>query len=178
MKYSVICLILALLPVTSPAQPKKLASETDFYKILTFTPPPGQVLEAGGIEVLPDGKVAVGTRRGDVWLIDNAYDEDPQKAKFSRFAHGLHEVLGLAHKDGWLYVTQRPDVTRIKDTNHDGKADVFEVVTDGWEINGDYHEYAFGSRFDKEGNLWIALCLTGSFNSHSKFRGWAGKVTP
>ena len=69
-------------------------------------------------------------------------------------------------------------MTRIKDTNGDGKADVFEVVTDGWEINGDYHEYAFGSRFDKNGNIWITLCLTGSFNSNSKFRGWAGKVTP
>ena len=158
-------------------KPAKPATEADFYKLLTFTPPPGEVLEAGAIEVLADGKVAVGTRRGEIWLIDNAYDNDPKKVKFSRFAHGLHEVLGLAQKDGWLYVTQRPDVSRIKDTNGDGKADVFEVVTDGWEINGDYHEYAFGSRFDKNGEMWITLCLTGSFNSNSKFRGWAVKVT-
>src|SRR5205085_10605481 len=125
-------------------------AEAEYYKILTFTPPPGAVLEAGGIEALPDGKVAVGTRRGEVWLIDNAYDDDPAKAKFSRFAHGLHEVLGLAQKDGWLYVTHRPDITRIKDTTGRGKADVFEVVTVGWEINCVYHEYAFGSRFDKK----------------------------
>jgi glucose/arabinose dehydrogenase len=156
--------------------PLKPETEADYYKILTFTPPPGEVLEAGAIETLPNGKVAVGTRRGEVWLIDNAYDPDPKKAKFSRFAHGLHEVLGLAQKDGWLYVTQRPDVSRIKDSDGDGKADVFEVVTDGWEINGDYHEYAFGSRFDKNGELWITLCLTGSFTSDSKFRGWALKV--
>src|SRR5438094_116396 len=96
----------------------------------------------------------------------------------SRFAHGLHEVLGLAYKDGWLYVTQRCDVSRIKDTDADGKADLFEVVSDGWEISGDYHEYCFGSRFDKDGNIWLALCLTGSFTSDTKFRGWAGKVTP
>src|SRR5260221_8156713 len=121
--------------------------------------------------------MALGTRRGEVWLIDNAYDPDPKNVKFSRFAHGLHEVLGLAQKDGWLYVTQRPDVTRIKDTDGDGKADLFEVVTQGWEINGDYHEYAFGSRFDKDGNIWITLCLTGSFNSNSKFRGWGGRGT-
>src|SRR5580704_8079929 len=157
---------------------KAPSAEADYYKILTFTPPPGEVLEAGAIEVLPDGKVAVGTRRGEVWLIDNAYDSDPAKAKFTRFAHGLHEVLGLAQKDGWLYVTQRPDVSRLKDTRGAGKADTFEVVTDGWEINGDYHEYAFGSRFDKNGELWLTLCLTGSFNSNSKFRGWALKVTP
>src|SRR4051794_36739709 len=186
LRYSFLIVLLPvaglLLPSTGQRQPGKKApgkgdAEEDYYKILTFTPPPGQVLEAGGIEVLPDGKVAVGTRRGEVWLIDNAYDPNPKNAKFSRFAHGLHEVLGLAHKDGWLYVTQRPDVSRIKDTDGDGKADLFEVVTDGWEINGDYHEYAFGSRFDKNGELWITLCLTGSFNSNSKFRGWAGKVT-
>src|SRR5207245_2757530 len=49
--------------------------------------------------------------------------------------------------------------------------------TDGWEISGDYHEYAFGSRFDKDGNIWVTLCLTGSFTSNVKFRGWGGKVT-
>ncbi len=156
----------------------KPATEADYYKLLTFTTPPGEVLEAGAIEMLPDGKVAVGTRRGEVWLIDNAFDPNPAKAKFTRFAHGLHEVLGLGTRDGWLYVTQRPDVSRIKDTNGDGKADRFEVITDDWEINGDYHEYALGSRFDRNGDLWITLCLTGSFNSSSKFRGWAVKVTP
>jgi len=38
--------------------------------------------------------------------------------------------------------------------------------------------YAFGSHFDKDGNIWIALCLTGSFNSNSKFVAGPGKVTP
>ncbi len=168
-----------LVPALGEAQSRKRGktAEDDFYKILTFTPPPGEVLEAGAIEVLPGNKIAVGTRRGEVWVIDNAYAADPADVKFSRFAHGLHEVLGLAYRDGWLYVTQRPDVTRIKDTDGDGKADVFEVVADGWEVSGDYHEYAFGSRFDKDGNIWITLCLTGSFTSDSKFRGWAGKVT-
>lgn len=173
--------LIAALTLTAAAAAqdrKKPEPEEEYYKLLRFSTPPGEVLEAGAIEVLPDGKVAVGTRRGEVWLIDNAYANDPKDAKFTRFAHGLHEVLGLAQKDGWLYVTQRPDVSRIKDANGDGKADTFEVVTDGWEVTGDYHEYAFGSRFDRDGNIWITLCLTGSFNSNTKFRGWAGKVTP
>jgi len=179
--YRLVALLLAVLAGSVHAQGKKPAkpeTEDDYYKLLRFDLPPGQVLEAGAIEIMPDGKVAVGTRRGEIWMIDNAYADDPKQAKFSRFAHGLHEVLGLAQKDGWLYVVHRPDVTRIKDTNGDGKADVFEVVTEGWEISGNYHEYAFGSRFDKDGNIWITLCLTGSFTSDSKFRGWAGKVTP
>jgi len=152
--------------------------EEDYYKLLRFTLPPGEVLEGGGLEFLPDGRLALGTRRGEIWMVENPLAADPKEAKFSRFAHGLHEILGLAYRDGWLYVTQRPEVTRVKDSDGDGKADVFETVSDGWEVNGDYHEYAFGSRPDKQGNIWVTLCLTGSFNSNSKFRGWAGKVTP
>jgi hypothetical protein len=165
---------------SATAQTKVKPTEEDhYYKLLRFEVPPGEVLEAGAFEILPDGKVAVGTRRGEVWLIDNASSDNPKQAKFTRFAHGLHEVLGLAwHKDGWLYLTQRCDVSRIKDSDKDGKADVFEVVSDGWEVSGDYHEYAFGSRFDKEGNIWVVLCLTGSFTSDSKFRGWCLRVTP
>jgi glucose/arabinose dehydrogenase len=157
------------------AQPKP-PTEDDYYKLHRYSLPEGEVLEAGALEVLPDGKIALGTRRGEVWIIDKGLTDDPKDAVFTRFAHGMHEILGLAYKDGWLYVTHRPDVTRIKDSKGKGRADIFEVVTDGWEINGDYHEYAFGSRFDKNGNIWIALCLTGSFNSNSKFRGWGGKV--
>src|SRR4051794_11559387 len=74
----------------APARPE---TEADFYAIRTFTPPPGEVLEAGAIEALPDGRVAVGTRRGEIWMIDHAYADDPTRAKFTRFAHGLHEVL-------------------------------------------------------------------------------------
>jgi glucose/arabinose dehydrogenase len=152
--------------------------EDDYYKVLRFQIPQGQVLEAGALEVLPDGRLAVGTRRGEIWMVENATAADPKQARFRRFAHGLHEVLGLAWRDGWLYVTQRCELTRIKDSDGDGKADVFETISDGWEISGDYHEYAFGSRFDRHGNIWIVLCLTGSFSSDAKFRGWCVRVTP
>jgi hypothetical protein len=69
-------------------------------------------------------------------------------------------------------------VSRLKDEDGDGRADRFEVVSDAWEISGDYHEYAFGSKFDREGNLWVVLCLTGSFSSEVKFRGWCLRITP
>ena len=104
--------------------------------------------------------------------------KDASKIESKMFAQGLHEVLGLAYRDGSLYATQRGEVTRLTDVNKDGTADLFETVTDGWGIDGDYHEYAFGSKFDKEGNLWVTLCLTGSFSSKNKYRGWCLRVTP
>jgi len=136
------------------------------------------VLEVGALETLPDGQLAVATRRGEIWLCKNPLTDDLDQLNFRLFASGMHEILGLAWRNGWLYCVQRPEVTRIKDENGDGRADVYETVSDAWGITGDYHEYAFGSKFDKEGNLWVALCLTGSFSSDALFRGWCLRVTP
>jgi glucose/arabinose dehydrogenase len=152
--------------------------ESDFYRITTYATPAETAMEVGSVELLPEKKLALGTRRGEIWTVENVQAMDVAKAKFTLFASGLHEVLGLAYKDGWLYATTRGEVMRIKDTSGDGRADVFETVTDGWGVSGDYHEYAFGSRFDKNGDLWVALCLTGSFSSKVPFRGWALRVKP
>ncbi|MCA9155390.1 MAG: hypothetical protein KDA38_11415, partial [Planctomycetales bacterium] len=153
-------------------------TEADYYKLTTLPIPQGVVLEASALEMLPGDRLAVASRRGDIYLVENPLAESPDEMKFTQFANGLHEVLGLAVKDDWLYVTQRCEVSRLKDTDKDGRADLFETVSDGWEINGDYHEYAFGSRFDADGNLWVALCLTGSFSSANKYRGWCLRITP
>ena len=162
----------------------KLPTEDDYYTITQLPVPAGVVLEAGGIELMSDGKLYASSRRGDIYAVTNPLAKYPAEMKFTKYAGGLHEVLGLAQRDGWLYVTQRCEMSRIKDTNQDGRADLFETVCDEWDINGDYHEYAFGSKFDKEGNSWVVLCLTGSFSSAVPYRGWCvrvsadGKMTP
>lgn len=153
--------------------------EASYYSMLTIPIPQGIVLEAGGIQLMPDGKVAVSTRLGDIYLVEGAFQNPPTNAKFHHYASGLHEVLGLTTRgDGWLYATQRGEVTRMKDVDGDLRADVFETVNDGWGITGDYHEYGFGSKFDPEGNIWVVLCLTGSFSSETDFRGWCLRITP
>ncbi|MFD2255472.1 hypothetical protein ACFSSA_02180 [Luteolibacter algae] len=150
--------------------------ESDYYTITSFQAPEGVSAEVTGITLMPEDKVAVCTRRGQVWTIENAFAHPRTPAKWNLFAEYLHEPLGLAYRDGWLYAVQRPEVTRIKDEDGDGRADYFECVSDDWGINGTNHEYTFGSRFDKEGNLWCALCLTGSFTSDSMYRGWILRV--
>ncbi|MGH7127310.1 MAG: PQQ-dependent sugar dehydrogenase, partial [Planctomycetaceae bacterium] len=170
---SLIVLLCAPLAAEEPAP-----TEDDSYRLITFPIPEGVVLEPGGFEMLPDGKVAVCSRRGEIYLVENALSEDVSKITFERYAHGLHETLGLAYRDGWLYTAQRGEVTRIKDENGDGRADLFETVCDDWGLTGDYHEYAFNSEFDQDGNLWIVLCLTGSFTSEAPYRGWCVRVTP
>lgn len=153
-------------------------TEADFYKITTFTTPAETAMEVGAVELLPGGKIALGTRRGEIWTVNHADQSDPAKAEYKLYASGLHEVLGLAYKDGSLYATTRYEITKITDVDGDGRADVFDNYNDGWGISGDYHEYAIGSRFDKSGDLWVTLCLTGSFSSKVPFRGWAVRVKP
>lgn len=153
-------------------------NQSEFYKTTDLVPPEGVVLEAGAMCMLSNGKLAVASRRGEIWMVDNPLSDQVGPSNFHLFAQGLHEPLGLAERDGWLYVTQRPEVSRLRDTNKDGLADEFEVVADGWEVSGDYHEYAFGSKFDREHNLWVTLCLTGSFGSDVLFRGWCVRVSP
>ena len=170
------CLIIVMASPVSADDHKPV--ENDYYKMVSFDIPKEIMLEAGGIELLPDGRLAVATRRGEIWFVDKPFADSPTDATFRRFAHGLHEVLGLVYRDGWLYATQRGEVTRLKDTDADGKADQFETVNADWQISGDYHEYAFGSRFDRDGNIWVVLCLTGSFSSDCKYRGWCLRITP
>ena len=150
-------------------------AEREFYKVTTVPTPPNEVLEVSGLELMPDGKLAVATRRGEIWMAANPGDAAPT---WSRWAHGLHEPLGISFGNGWMWATQRPEVTRMKDSDGDGRADIFETVSSGWGINGDYHEYAFGTRPDKDGAIWNVLCLTGSGGSSSLFRGWAVRVFP
>lgn len=152
--------------------------ESDYYPIVALPVPEGVVLESGALELLADGRLAVSTRRGEIWLVDQPLAADATTATMKRFAHGLHEVLGLESRDGWLYATQRGELSRLKDTSGDGRADLFETVNAGWGITGDYHEYAFGSKADADGNLWVTLCLTGSFSSQAPYRGWCVRITP
>ena len=158
-------------------------TESDYYKIITIPVPEDILIEAGGICTLPNGNVAVSTRRGDVFVIENPYMKDGENPRFRRFASGLHEILGLAYVDGDLVCAQRGELTRLKDTNGDGYADVYEAVY-VFPISGHYHEYSYGPKIDAEGNFIV----TGNVafgdrewwrgESRVPWRGWTLKITP
>ncbi|WP_231741995.1 DUF7133 domain-containing protein [Stieleria varia] len=149
--------------------------EAKYYRIVEVPFPDGMALEAGCFDVLPDNRLAIGTRRGEIFLVDGAFDENP-KTTFHQYAAGLDEVMGISFHDDAFTVTQQTEVTRIKDTNGDGRADDFQTLSDAWGFRH-YHEFAFGSKPDADGNTWVALCLSESYRSKVPFRGWCVKVT-
>ena len=150
--------------------------ETNYYRIVDVPMPPDAVMEAGSILSLPDGRLVVGTRRGEIYFATDA-EATPPAPQWKLFATGLTEVLGLAWRDGVLYATQQGEITRLLDTDGDGRADRFETVGDAWAWGGE-HEFTFGSNFDRDGAIWTVHCLTGSYTSDRLFRGWALRHFP
>lgn len=155
------------------------AKEQDYYIIVDVPVPDGIELEVGGLAVIPDGSLGVSTRRGEVWLIENPYMEGSRIPRFTKFADGLHEPLGLAYHKGSFYSSQRSELTKLTDINADGRADEYKTVA-SWPLSGNYHEYSYGPLFTPEGDMLVTLNLgwIGHGASLAKWRGWMMKVSP
>ncbi len=169
-------LIFIFTGLLAPAQKAKPQSEDDYFQIRTISIPENIKLEVGGLAVLPDGRLGVSTRRGEIWIVENPYSSAPH---FIRFASGMHEVLGLAYKDGSFYCTQRGELTKITDIDHDDKADLYEAVYK-FDLSGNYHEYAYGPVFDKNGDMFVTLNVAwiGYGEGLAKWHGWLLKIKP
>ena len=156
------------------AQSTRPPAESDYYELRTLSIPEDVKLEVGGLAVLQDGRIAVSTRRGDIWMIDNAYSTQPH---YTRFASGMHEVLGLNYRNGSFYCTQRGELTKVTDTDNDGQADRYEPIYK-FDLSGNYHEYAYGPIFNKEGDMFVALNVAwiGYGEGLGKWHGWLLKV--
>jgi cytochrome c551/c552 len=180
MKNSTLFLILFLFISAFPSAAQESPTEEDFYKIVTPAVPEGVLLEVGGLCTLPNGSLAVATRRGDVFVVDNPLSRQPY---FRKFATGLHEILGLSYKEGALYCAQRGELTKLVDSNGDGKADLYETVH-AWPVSGHYHEYSFGPKIAPDGNFFItgnvAFGTVEWWNAESyvPMRGWAFQISP
>ncbi|MEW4924009.1 sulfocyanin-like copper-binding protein [Algibacter sp. 2305UL17-15] len=150
--------------------------EAEYYKIVDVPIPKDIKLEVGGLALTDDDKLGVSTRRGEVWLIDNPYSKNPT---YNRYAHGLHEALGLAYKNKGFYLAQRSELTRLEDNTNDGIADVYKTIY-SWPLSGNYHEYSYGPKFDKNGDMILTLNLSwyNGGKSLAKWRGWLIKITP
>jgi azurin len=170
----IICLILFVW-VAPKLGAQSTSPEEVYYQIKKIPIPQGEVLEVGGMAFDDQGRLAVCTRRGEVWLIKNPQSPQPT---FKRFAAGLHEPLGLAFRKGSFYLAQRGELTKLTDTNNDDKADLYENIYT-WDLVGNYHEYSYGPVFLPDGDMLVTLNLgwVGRGASLSKWHGWMLRIT-
>src|SRR5262249_43407755 len=85
----------------------------------------------GDIQFLRDGAGASVRLDGDVWLI-RGLSEPTGTVRWRRFASGFHEPLTLAVRDEQIYVFDRNGIWRLRDTNGDGEADVYELFSNAF----------------------------------------------
>ncbi|WP_242920629.1 hypothetical protein [Pontibacter liquoris] len=161
--------------LSTAALAQESPKEEDFFRITGVSIPEGVLLEVGGMVRLPNGDLGISTRRGEVYIAENPTSPRPY---FRKFATGLHEILGLAYKDGSLYCAQRGELTRLEDTNKDGKADVYETVYE-WPLSGHYHEYSFGPKIAPDGTFFVSANV--AFGDEQWYRGesrvpWRGWI--
>ena len=156
------------------------AGEEEYYRMLTLPTPEGLLFEVSGLETLRTGSLAVALRKGEVWLIKNAYQDPPEELQLKRIAYALHEPLGLLEHGDSLYLAQRSELTRMRDRNADGVMDEYRTLYNGWGITGNYHEYAYGPKVDKQGNFWVTLNSTigDKATPNEDWRGWGLRITP
>ena len=175
--------VLLLLPATHAPAAESLGemwgtaeAEAEFYPVTEIPIPSTVPFRPGGLEFLPDGRLAVGTRRGDIYFIKGA-TASPPAPEFHLFASGQDEIFSLAWRDGAMLATSWAETARIRDLDGDEVADSYEALSADWGY-GEYHEFAFASKPDPQGDIWVALGLSSSYHSNNLFRGWMVKVTP
>ncbi len=164
---------------------KLVVEEERAWPRVSLPMPTGVILEASAVLPLLSKRLLVTSRRGELWLVEGAYD-DPPVLRCSLYAAGLNEPLGLSRcPDGGFYVVQRGELTRVIDRDGDEHADKFETV---WQIpvSGNYHEFAFGPFPGPNGTVRVTLMLAYNAPAYSPvpWRGWmleidpAGRMTP
>ncbi|MBK8976087.1 MAG: hypothetical protein IPM29_09180 [Planctomycetes bacterium] len=169
-------MVIALCAMTLLLAPQSPDLADEFVSIVDVPQPADVSLEVGGL--LPRGdELFVSTRRGEIWRLQHATSAAPE---YSLWAEGLQEPLGLLEHDGWIWVAQRGELSRMRDSDGDGRMDQLETVCSSWELSGNYHEYCFGPALAPDGSMW--LTLNKPFGDepfgHVDWRGWAVRITP
>jgi putative heme-binding domain-containing protein len=126
------------------------------------------------LDFFPDGRMALATYGGDVWIVSGV-DDDLLNLKWKRFAGGLYEPMGLKVIDNLIYVTCKDRLTRLRDQNSDGEADFYESFSADEDVSVNFHAFNFDLQVDDDGYLYYAKSGHGS---DSDIPGCIVKVSP
>ena len=109
----------------------------------------------GGHDFFKDGRAALCTWSGDVWIA-SGIDDKLEAVKWRRYASGLFHALGLKIVDDAVYVLGRDQITRLRDLNNDGEADLYENFNNDVQVTPGFHEFALDLHTDPQGNFYFA----------------------
>lgn len=131
---------------------------------LTDLRPAGFEPQVTAMDWLPDGRLAVttwggtDTTDGEVYLLDGVTgDTGPDRVTAKKVAGGLKEPQGIKAVDGMLYVSQKHELTELRDTDGDDVTDTRRTVAT-WPYGGNFHEFAFGL-LHRDGFFYLNLSV-------------------
>lgn len=118
-----------------------------------------------GLDFFPDGRAALSTWDGDVWIV-SGLDDKLGKVRWKRFASGLQHPLGLKIINGYIYTAGRDQITKLHDLNGDGEADFYENINNDQGLTLQRHEFVMDLQTDKDGNLYF--CRSGHYTQSKR----------
>ena len=111
-------------------------------------------MRTGALDFFSDGRCAISTWSGDVWIV--SFDDDFKHAHWKRFATGLFQPLGLKILNDTVYVQGRDQITILHDTTNSGEANYYENLNNDVQVTSSFHEFSFDLQVDNEGNFYFA----------------------
>lgn len=112
-------------------------------------------LRLSGFDFFDDGRAALCTFDGDVWIAKNLTDK-LDRVEWRRVASGLHEPMGLTIVDGRIYTSGRNGVMRLHDEDGDGEIDHYEVFCNRVPQTAETREFAMDIYAKPGGGFYIA----------------------
>ena len=112
-------------------------------------------MRTAAFDFFRDGRAAVTTWNGDVWIVAGI-DDDLDELRWQRFATGLFDPLGLRIVDDVVFVHGRDGITQLHDQNGDGEADHYACFNNQVYITPAFHEFAFDLQTDADGNFYFS----------------------
>ncbi len=106
------------------------------------------------IAFFSDGRAASVSFDGDVWIISGLAG-DLNEVKWRRFASGLHEPMSLCIRENEVFVFDRNGIWRLRDTDGNGEADVYEMFSNAFAQTSETREYAHGMKLAPDGSFVI-----------------------
>ena len=124
--------------------------------------PTVEAVRAAGIDFFKDGRLALVTFDGDVWM-GEGFRPGSKEVKWSRFASGLHEPLGLRLRDEEIFVFDRNGLWRLHDRDGNGEADYHELFCSQIDQTAETREFASALEVMKDGSF--VVCKPGQTGS-------------